>query len=618
MEKDRREALRRRTAEVLEGVTAQSLAERVGEKVVGQDEAVAGICRFLVAALRRMALVAGGASPDGLPHLSALMVEGPSGCGKTLAIEAACEALGGIPVHRVDGSQLTGAGWRGDGVEAHLRDLAAMQAESMGPILVFVDEADKLAKGGGRRDGFDPCAGLLRVVEGDDVIQVRATDRSDEDPTVPLDKAGLVFVFAGAFTGLDEITRGRLVREGGGASAGFAASAGALSASSMPADELRRLSTPGDLVAWGLPVELVGRITSLVRVRPLGVEDVVAIARGREGSAESRYAAMMPRGCSFFISDEVARHVAEEAVGSGRGARGVEAAVSSAACEAVEAAERDEAIVSCSLVLRGGAVAADYAYGERPAAPEPRPQAEADEQAEDAGTRQEATGEELAEGGNAPVYTPASSGAAFSFDPVTPPRWRSDDSRSGTSELAKMAVDLYARSVLLGATSAPDPLSTIEGHQGARSMAAAFVAVLMPDLDAAGRRIAYDLLYGSIAFLLDWGSAFGWRPCFADLAALLGDAVDGRLPEYAEKLQRGTLAASLPDEGDESSTSPDPSRTRRAALRVLLERGLGGNDDAALRHWAYFLALSGEDGPRIAARAHDAATALLPGKDGGA
>lgn len=600
MEKSTRETLRKRTEEVLAGVTARSLAERVRERVVGQDEAVDGICLFLVTALRRMALVAGGAGPDGLPHLSALMIEGPSGCGKTLAVEAACEALGAIPVHRVDGSQLTGAGWKGDGVEAHLRDLAAMQAESMGPILVFVDEADKLVKDNGRRDGFDPCAGLLRAVEGDDVVRVRAANRSNGDETVPLDKAGLVFVFAGAFTGLDRITRERLVGERGGAAAGFAAGAGTMAASSMPADELRRLSTPDDLVAWGLPVELVGRITSLVRIRPLEVEDVVTVARGQEGSVEARYAAMMPHGCSFSISDGAARRVAEEAVRSGRGARGVEAAVSAAACEAVEVAERDSSIVSCSLVLRDGAVAADYVHGERPAAPAPRDEGGADGAETPQGAAPETVPAADAVGG-----APGQSGCGF--DPAAPPRWRSDASCSGASELAKMAVDLYARSVLLGSASAPDPLMTIDGHQGARSMAMAFAAVLMPDLDAADGRIAYDLLYGSLSFLLDWGQALERRPCLADLATLLGDAVAGRLPEYTRMLQSGELAASLPDEGD------DPSRARRAALRALLERGLNGNEDAALRHWAYFLALSGENGSHIAAQAYAAATALLPG-----
>lgn len=618
-----REALRKRTDAILDGLSVDELVQKVESRVVGQDDAVQKVCGFLVTALRRVSRLAAGVDPTSLPHLSCLMVEGPSGCGKTFAIETACEALGGIPVHRIDGSQLTGAGWRGDDIETHLRDIARTQAESHGPIVVFIDEADKLSRDGTNVKGFDPCPGLLRVIEGDDVISVRKADKDWGDNHIPLDKAGLIFVFAGAFTGLDEITRARLLDERGGTVAGFTASSGAMNLSSLTPEELRGLSDPKDLRAWGLPAELVGRITSLARIRPLEVADMLAIARGGEASVESRFASMIPSGCAFLISDEVAEYAAASAIRTGGGARGVEAAVSAVACQAIETAEKDEGIVSCRLVMRDGAPEVEYEHGQREGASqapgrrrseevsvgpedmeELRDYLEARKARAHAGQRRRLA-----------AYIAASKGFVTEdaplvpANPMGPSRWQSIE-KGMFHEDVVMTLDMAARLALSGGHGAPDPLQSLRSHSDARHMAKALALVFLSDLSSVERKLAYELVYGLLTFQMDWKAVHGLEPGaygFMKLAALV---IEGELPLLANTAHRGTLSKQpAEDEGREDERGIFPLDYSEL-VRKFPRDGANGNLDTALRHLSYFLALGGEEGPRVACRVYGAALTI--------
>ena len=615
-----REALRKRTDAILDGLSVDELVRKVESRVMGQDDAVQKVCGFLVTALRRVSRLAAGVDPASLPHLSCLMVEGPSGCGKTFAIETACEALGGIPVHRIDGSQLTGAGWRGDDIEIHLRDIARTQAETHSPIVVFIDEADKLARDEKDAKGFDPCPGLLRVIEGDDVISVRKADKDRDDNHIPLDKAGLIFVFAGAFTGLDEITRARLLEESGGRAAGFTASSGAMGLSSLAPEELRGLSDPKDLKTWGLPAELVGRITSLVRIRPLEVADMLAIARGGEASVESRFASMMPAGCAFLISDEVAEHAAVSAVRTGGGARGVEASVSAVACQAIEAAEKDEGIVSCRLVMRDGAPEVEYERGQRKGASKALKQCDPEEASVGPEDMEELR--DFLEARKARVRAEqkrriasciAASKGFVSEDaplvpanPMGPSRWQSIEKGVFHDDVV-MTLDVAARLALSGGHGAPDPLQNLRGHSDARHMAKAFALVFLADLSSLERRLAYELVYGLLTYQLDHKQLHGLKLGTYGFMKLAAFAVKGELSLLAWDLHRG-----VPQQSSDEDADCDYylfSLTNGAAARAPRD-GADGNSDASLRHLSYFLALGGEEGPRVACRVYGAALTI--------
>lgn len=572
----RRRLVGKEAERVLASVTTEGLAANVGERVVGQGEAVRCLCGFLIAALRRISLLASGTPSSELPHLSAMAIDGPSGCGKTLMVESACEALGGLPVHVIDGSSLTGAGWRGGDLEAHKRQLAEIQATGRpAPVLVFVDEADKLAKAGDRpRDGFDPCEGFLRLLDGDGVESVDPPSGAGDKGPLPLDRGTLIFVFAGAFTGLGDHVRSRVLGAAGSC-AGFSADSAALEARSLDEAGLRALATPEDLISWGLPRELVGRFSALVSARPLGEADLEEIARGGPTSVEARFARMMPEGCSLAVDDGAARLIVRAALESDRGARGLEASLAPVAFRALEEAGRDRSVVSVTVTARGGALALEVERGERAA-----------------GDRCETP--------TAPDLESEKEEGAWE-----PP-----------SRVIREAGDL-ARTALRLALLSPgtlDPVSTVGRHDEARAFSWALLDALLPDMGGEDARMAYELLYGCLCYALDWGA-----PGDANsrvLSLLVGEAAEGRLLDRVLELWDGRSReeGGGPSRLSHGALSPGARRDRA----VISHFGIDPNEDSALRHILYYHALAGERSAELAGRVGAGLRRLAGGHEGAA
>lgn len=573
-----RHRLERATARCLSGLTVDGLIKRVSETVVGQDEAVRRVSGFLLASLRRVLKVAGGTPASELPRAGALMLEGPSGCGKTMIVRAACAGLGGVRTYVIDGSSLTGAGWRGGNLEDHEYRIAMMQVRDAGPIVVFVDEADKLAKGGTHaRDGFDPCQQFLTLLEGDDVLQVEAPPGSGGSEALGLDKAGLVFVFAGAFTGLDEVVRSRLAREAGGPSAGFSAEVGARS---LGEAELRGLSRPEDLVVWGLPRELVGRITSLARVRPLSEEDLVSIVRGPGASVELRFAKMMPAGCTLSVSLEATALVARCEACSGRGARGVESALTPAYLDAVELAEMDPDVISVTVVERNGELTLEVERGKREV-PD-RDAADAGGAREDSGTPDDDVGV----------------GEASDERGWEPPMREGDTA----DDLAHVSVRLR----MAAGEGAPDPVLVALGRDGAREMATAITDVALVGMRPIEARLAWELLYGCLMYARVWGAPQDAGA--SSLKMLLDEAARGELLDRVLEVWDGRSRRRRGEISQLHCSGLLPGiKRRRGSLEYY---GLDAGDDPGLRHILYFYAIAGRRARSIARRASAAVAPL--------
>ena len=571
----RREYVLGEVEAALEGTSGEALAEEVSARVVGQGEAVGDTCRFLVSSLVRMQRLLQGVPAGSLPHLDALMVAGPTGCGKTYMVRLACEKLG-LDMYEIDGSSLTGAGWRGGDLEKHVYRLASAQrrVERCRPTVVFVDEADKLARDETGAKGFSPCMNLLKLIEGTGVEEVDGPGSGD--PALPLDHDMLVFVLAGAFDGLDAIVRRRLSAEAGGM--GFS---GDVSARSLGTDELLARAEVDDLMRWGLPRELVGRITSLTRVRSLGTEDLGRIARGAGGSVEERFAAMMPYGCSLSVSGAAASLAAAEAAASGRGARGLESALGAACLEAVEAARGDDDVVSAKLVARGGEVAVEYERGVRPAPPA----AEAD--------GEENGAEHGADDGNAPT-------TAEEEDGWEDARWAPEPTR----DLAHVAVAACAAA----GGKAGDPVATLRAsgrYSDAHALADAIVDTLMrgAGVEPGRARLANELVYGCLALIILHGSE---RDASArTLRALLEEGASGRLRDRALRLYDG--ADGEEGAGRDAFSGAEPRKGD------VVHHGVDPSRDSALRHLAVFWGLAGNDAEAIAREAAEAVGALVAG-----
>lgn len=253
---------------------------------------------------------------------SNLMLLGPSGVGKTYILQTLARVLE-VPFATVDCSSLTQAGYIGTDIESSIERLLLASSQSVQKCetgIIFFDEIDKLAKPAVMTHGRDVSGegvqqGLLKMIEGTTVTvnaksdrnasnSSRGIDRSGRDASPPvrseqytIDTSNILFVFAGAFIGLEKIISQRLSK---GSSIGFNSSLSSSSSSffsSNPAKNEREKdilihTTPADLQNYGLIPELLGRIPITTSLSPLSLPQLVSILTEPRNSLVKQYTAL--------------------------------------------------------------------------------------------------------------------------------------------------------------------------------------------------------------------------------------------------------------------------------------------------------------------------------------
>ncbi|KAB8292240.1 hypothetical protein EYC80_007982 [Monilinia laxa] len=253
---------------------------------------------------------------------SNLMLLGPSGVGKTYILQTLARVLE-VPFATVDCSSLTQAGYIGTDIESSIERLLLASSQSVQKCetgIIFFDEIDKLAKPAVMTHGRDVSGegvqqGLLKMIEGTTVTvnaksdknasnSSRGIDRSGRDANPParseqytIDTSNILFVFAGAFIGLEKIISQRLST---GSSIGFNSSISSSSSSfssSNPAKnekekDILMHTTPADLQNYGLIPELLGRIPITTSLSPLSLPQLVSILIEPRNSLVKQYTAL--------------------------------------------------------------------------------------------------------------------------------------------------------------------------------------------------------------------------------------------------------------------------------------------------------------------------------------
>lgn len=290
---------------------------------------------------------------------SNLLLLGPSGVGKTYILSTLASILE-VPFATIDCSSLTAAGYIGSDIESSLERL--LLAANLSPALcesgiLFFDELDKLARPAvvahGRDVGGEGVQqGLLKMVEGAQVTvsvrgeRGRGSERGGKDPgrdagaasaakgeQYTIDTSNILFVFAGAFVGLERIVSSRL---SSGSSVGFGAtlkqphapspsSSSDTSTKTTPAplpDPLTHL-LPSDLQSYGLIPELLGRIPILTSLTPLSLPQLVAILTQPANSLVRQYTALLQTSNIQLRFSTAALHaIAERALALGQAGPG--------------------------------------------------------------------------------------------------------------------------------------------------------------------------------------------------------------------------------------------------------------------------------------------------------
>lgn len=305
---------------------------------------------------------------------SNILVIGPTGVGKTYILETLSKKIQ-VPLTICDCNSLTQAGYIGQDVESCIERLlieANYDVKAAEHGVVVLDEFDKLARRetatGRDVSGEGVQQALLKLVEGTKVtINVKDNRSSRASTPIPtnytasgapttsmpvssppgkvdqytVDTTNILFVFCGAFVGLDKIILRRVSKPAMGFGGDVQSrQTGTGNNYNLPPETYAHLAhyspqsapsfTPMDLVVsedlqrFGFIPEIIGRLHNICALSPLSKEDLYRILTEPRNSLVAQYTALFETYPSqLFFTEKALSAIAERALAAETGARGL-------------------------------------------------------------------------------------------------------------------------------------------------------------------------------------------------------------------------------------------------------------------------------------------------------
>ena len=305
---------------------AFSIKTHLDKHVIGQDRAKIALSVAISNHYKRI----NSEPPQDLEIAkSNVLMLGPTGSGKTLLAKSVAKFLN-VPFVIADATSLTEAGYVGDDVESMISMLLAMadgDVELAEKGIVFIDEIDKVARKGESTSITRDVSGegvqqaLLKLVEGTK-CRVNAAGNKRKNPnseTIEVDTKNILFIAGGAFVGLADLLRSRLQ----GSSIGFGAEV-----KSKDNEIDLRLTTPEDLIKFGMIPEFIGRFTTTVSLEELNKPELIRILTQIKNSFIDQYKYIFSLdNINLDFTADAIEQVAENCISFKTGARGLHSEV---------------------------------------------------------------------------------------------------------------------------------------------------------------------------------------------------------------------------------------------------------------------------------------------------
>lgn len=297
-----------------------------------------------------------GFSADNLPSQSAVVIA-PTGSGKTFLLNAMAKILS-TNVIVIDCSALSKESYKGISLSQQLAAAknSVSDPKDFASSILFFDEFDKMRLYGHNDEG-NPMDNLLQLYNNGK-IPIEASNKEIEY----IDISRFTILLGGAFSGLENIIRGRLIPKN---SIGFGS--GSNNTHKIESKNIMKHVTLEDLEKYGIKTEIIGRIGSIISIEPMQLEDYRCLLMSNEGSIKSRYNNYFSfgSGVKFDMTENAISYIAEQCIKSVTGARAVNPIINDIMREAITMVDRDKTINKVILDVGEDGCCLSYEYGER-------------------------------------------------------------------------------------------------------------------------------------------------------------------------------------------------------------------------------------------------------------
>lgn len=322
---------RKKATKELNILTPKEIVNELNKTVIGQDEAKKALSVHAYLHCLRI-----NGNKD-IPFRSNILMIGPTGVGKTYLVKTLADILG-LPFSRADVTTLTETGYVGDDVEVVLYNLyrkANGDLEKAQYGIVFLDEVDKIAKAEphqsttGNPSDKAVQEALLSMMNGEDIRVPEFGDRRmmHSSDGILMNTKNILFIFGGAFVGLDDIIKMRLKGESG---LGFGSNA-ILNKNKLQKDKILSQVDVKDVEKYGMIPEFIGRIPIIVTLNELTKENLKDILIKTSESPIKKYVDFFNSiGKKLILTDDAINYIVDRASGMDMGARALKSIVETA------------------------------------------------------------------------------------------------------------------------------------------------------------------------------------------------------------------------------------------------------------------------------------------------